>query len=104
MRHSMDFDDTYYYVDVMDDIVSDFVKETSVKDKLLKLLKDEPLDKLNALIKEDFHQMLISKPDPARRPSKGKLSGAKRWWKQVTTLRRKPLVSPATPFPSTQCR
>lgn len=64
MRHSMDFEDTCYYVDVIDDIVSDFVQKTWIKDELSELLKDEPSDELAVLIEEVSHQVMLTELDP----------------------------------------
>ncbi|XP_039143974.1 uncharacterized protein LOC120281118 [Dioscorea cayenensis subsp. rotundata] len=42
MRDTMDFDDTCYYVDAIDDLVSDFVQDIFIKDELSELLEDNP--------------------------------------------------------------
>lgn len=47
IRHSIDFHDTCYYVNTIDDIVSNYVQETWVKDEMSYLLKDELPNELN---------------------------------------------------------
>lgn len=42
MRYSIDFNDTCYYVDVIDDIIFYYVQDTWMKDELSDLLKDKP--------------------------------------------------------------
>ncbi|XP_039145567.1 uncharacterized protein LOC120282785 [Dioscorea cayenensis subsp. rotundata] len=44
MRHTMDFDDTCYFIDVIDGVISEFVQDTFLKDKLSELLEDDPVD------------------------------------------------------------
>lgn len=61
MRHSMDFDDTYYYVDVVDNFVSEYVHDTFIKDKHSKILEDESLeaDAPDDLVDEVYCQELV---------------------------------------------
>ena len=40
MRHSMDFDDSCYFVDNIDDCVADFVQDSLLEDKLEDILED----------------------------------------------------------------
>lgn len=72
-----------------------------MKDELAELLKDEPLDKLDTTLEEDCHQALLTDPTLARVSSKGKMAWPKRWWKQVTTSRKKAPISPIIPIHST---
>lgn len=55
------------------------VYETWMEDELSKLLMDEPPYELVSTIKEeDLHQSKKIEPNPAKRPSKGKFSQAKK--------------------------
>lgn len=51
--HSIDFDDTCYYVNTIDDIASNYVQETWVKNEMSYFLKDEPPNKPNEVVEED---------------------------------------------------
>ncbi|XP_039115796.1 uncharacterized protein LOC120251309 [Dioscorea cayenensis subsp. rotundata] len=44
MKHTMDFDDTCSFVDVVNKVISYFVQETFMKEELADLLEDTPLD------------------------------------------------------------
>lgn len=57
MQHSMDFDDTYYYMDVVDNLFSDYVYDIFKKDELSQLLEEDHLDEeLDEMVEELFHQ------------------------------------------------
>lgn len=43
MRHTKDFNDTCYYVDVVDEFISEYMKDAFIKDELSELLGDDPL-------------------------------------------------------------
>lgn len=38
-----EFDDTCYYIDVVDNLISYYMQDTRMKDKLFELLEDAPL-------------------------------------------------------------
>lgn len=61
----MDFDDTFCYVDVIDNYVVYFVQETWMKDELSNLLRDKHSDGPDALAEEVCHQEVITKFAPA---------------------------------------
>jgi len=89
MRHSMDFDDTCYSVDIIDDAISEFVHDTFLKDELEELLGEEPHSVEGAV--EELHCVNIvaveSTSPPAsisKRPSRGKS-----WWRTSLQKGRK---------------
>lgn len=57
----MDFDDTCYCVDVIDNFVSKYVQDTFIKDKLSELLQDEPpeVDAHDDFVEEECHQDMV---------------------------------------------
>lgn len=70
MRHTKDFDDTCYFVDVVDEFVSKYVQDSFMKDKLLELLEVEP----NDLVEEVYYNELFvtGKPLILSQPKKKK--------------------------------
>lgn len=54
MHHSMDFDDTCYVLNVVDDYVFDFVQDTWMKDKLSEHFNEK--EPLMEWWKKDHHQ------------------------------------------------
>lgn len=98
MRHTLDFDDICYYVDVVDEFVSKYMQDTFMKDELLELPNDEPfeVDKPNDLVEEVYYHELVVVGEPLipAQPKKTKISHAKKWWRRVTTKKEKPPISP----------
>lgn len=63
--HSMDFDDTCYYMDVVDILVGDYVQDTFMKDELSELLGEVPPDKEpDKKLEEVFHKEFSIDPPP----------------------------------------
>lgn len=74
-----------------------------MKDKLYELLEDDPSDEEpDEMVEEVYNQDFVTTDTPlTQEPSKKKISRAKQWWKQVTTKKMKPHVSPPTSTGST---
>lgn len=62
MRHFMDFNDTCYFVDVVNDLITNYVQDTWMKDELSELLKDEAPNnnETSELVEEVYHQYFFA--------------------------------------------
>ena len=91
MRHSMDFDDTCYFVDVVDDLVSYFVQDTFFKDDLDELLGPSPVED-EELVEElqpvKVAAIQVDKPSPS--PLKRLSRIARRWRKSWVKENKSP--------------
>jgi len=100
MRHTMDFDETCYFVDVVDDVVSEFVQETYMKDEHAELLGDDlPDDDVVEKVMEESHCLDLAAVEifaPTWLPKK-KTSRKTMCWRKVSTKRKKPLTSQPSP-------
>ena len=82
MRHSMEFDDLYYFVDHIDDCVSDFAQDSLLKDEMGDMLEEEPPQEID---QKEEQKEGIDRPSPK-----------KKWWKRVESKKKKRLPSPKT--------
>ena len=80
MRNMMDFDDSCYFVDLIDECVKDFVQGSLLKDTLNEILEEEPQGEVS------------SKSDKPK--NKVDLTPRKKWWKRVETKKKKLSTSP----------
>jgi len=99
MRHSLDFDDTCYSVDVIDDVVSDFIHDTFLKDELEEILGEGSHSVERVM--EELHCVnfvAVESTSPPASISK-KRSRGKSWWR--TSSQREKKATPPSWDPST---
>lgn len=87
MRHSMESDDTCYALDVLDDLISNFVQDMWVNDELSKIFEDEDLpDELEG---RNNGKGISSEQEGGLSFFEQKGSRQKKWWKNFSTNKKK---------------
>ena len=85
MRHSMDFDDSCYFTNRIDDCVHDYVQDLFIKDELTDVVGKEEEQPPREITQEEERQEVQNKP-----------SSGKKWRKQIDTKKKEKRSSSPT--------